>query len=235
MLAGLFLAAGLVCSSMLATRAWMKIKNSQFVTVKGSARKNVKADLAIWNGSFTVEADSLLDAQRKLKTDMEKVAQFMNRKSVTNFIFTPISIQELQAAKKDSSGMIEQKTVGYRLTQTVQVQSGDVDRMVALDRESAELVEDGLLFTAQPLEFIYTKAGEAKVEMLAEATKDARERAEQISKQGRRTIDSLYSAQMGVFQITPLYQFQTSWDGMNDTSSLDKTITAVVTATFALK
>jgi hypothetical protein len=131
--------------------------------------------------------------------------------------------------------MIEQKTVGYRLTQTVQVQSGDVDRMVALDRESAELVEDGLLFTAQPLEFIYTKAGEAKVEMLAEATKDARERAEQISKQGRRTIDSLYSAQMGVFQITPLYQFQTSWDGMNDTSSLDKTITAVVTATFALK
>jgi len=40
---------------------------------------------------------------------------------------------------------------------------------------------------------------------------------------------------MGVFQITPLYSGQTSGEGMNDTSSLDKTITAVVTATFALK
>jgi hypothetical protein len=39
----------------------------------------------------------------------------------------------------------------------------------------------------------------------------------------------------GVLQMAPIYSGQTSWEGMNDTSSLDKTITAVVTATFALK
>ena len=40
---------------------------------------------------------------------------------------------------------------------------------------------------------------------------------------------------MGVFQITPLHNSDTRGEGMNDTSSLDKTITAVVTATFLLK
>jgi hypothetical protein len=104
-----------------------------------------------------------------------------------------------------------------------------------LDRESTGLVEAGVLFTAQPPEFIYTKAGEAKVEMLAEATKDARVRAEQIAVQGGRGIARLHTADMGVIQIAPIYSGQTSWEGMNDISSLDKTITAVVTATFALK
>jgi hypothetical protein len=76
---------------------------------------------------------------------------------------------------------------------------------------------------------------EEKIEMLADATKDARARAEQIAAQGGRTIANLHDAEMGVFQITALHGNSTSDEGENDTSSLDKTITAVVTATFLLK
>ena len=53
MLAGLFLAAGLVLSAMLGTTAWVKIKNSQFISVKGSARKNIRSDFAIWTANFS--------------------------------------------------------------------------------------------------------------------------------------------------------------------------------------
>ena len=56
MLAGLFLAAGLVLCAMLGTSAWLKIKHSQFITVKGSARKNIVSDFVIWRGSFITEA-----------------------------------------------------------------------------------------------------------------------------------------------------------------------------------
>jgi hypothetical protein len=121
------------------------------------------------------------------------------------------------------------------LTQVLRVESSEVDLMAQLDRESVALVEQGVLFAAQTPEFLYTKAGEAKVEMLAEATRDARTRAEQIAVQGGRGIAQLHDADMGIIQIAPIYSGQTSWEGMNDTSSLDKTITAVVTATFALK
>src|SRR5271170_2953484 len=97
MLAGLFLAVGLVLSSMLGTTAWMKIKNSQFITSKGSTRKNVKSDLVVWNGSFTTEAPTLLEAQKKLKADAVRVEQFLSESGVTNIVFKPIAIEEIQA------------------------------------------------------------------------------------------------------------------------------------------
>jgi uncharacterized protein len=236
MLAGLFLAAGLVLSSMLGTTAWVKIKNSQFITSKGSTRKNVKSDLVVWKGSFTTEAPTLLDAQHKLKTDAAKVSDFLSQNGVTNLVFKPIAIEEIQASvsnETNGESVSRQRTVGYRLTQKVRVESTDVERMAQLD--TTPLVEQDVLFTTEPPQFLYTKVAEEKIEMLADATKDARARAEQIAAQGSRSIANLHDAEMGVFQITPLHETDTSGDGENDTSSLDKTITAVVTATFLLK
>src|ERR1035438_8002180 len=97
MLAGLFLAAGLVLSSMLGTAAWVKIKNSQFITSKGSARKNIKSDLVVWKGSFTTEAPTLLEAQQKLKASAAKVDQFLRGNGVTNIVFKPIVIEKREA------------------------------------------------------------------------------------------------------------------------------------------
>jgi hypothetical protein len=235
MVAGLFLAAGLIVSASLATTAWLKVKNTQFITVKGSARKNVSSDLVVWKGTFTTQADSLLVAQKSLKADAEKVRLFIAGQGLTNFTFTPIAIEEVRGTLTDAAGLTQPRVLGYRLTQAVRVESADVELMAKLDRESVSLVEQDVLFTAQVPDFLYTKAGEAKVEMLAEATRDARTRAEQIAVQGGRSIAQLHTADMGVIQIAPIYSGQTSWEGMNDTSSLDKTITAVVTATFALK
>ncbi len=233
MLAGLFLAAGLVFSAMLATSAWMKIKNSQFITVKGSARKNIDSDLAVWRGSFVVEAETLIDAQHAAKENRDKVVAFLATENFTNSVFTPIAIEEVRALQKNAEGWSQQRTAGYRLSQAVRVESSDVERIEHLD--STPLVEQGVVFTAEAPQFIYTSVGEAKIEMLAEATKDARARAEQIASQGGRSINQLHAADQGIFQITPQHEVRTSWEGENDTTARAKTITAVVTATFGLK
>jgi hypothetical protein len=233
MLAGLFLAAGLVCSAMLGTSAWVKIKNSQFINVKGAVQKHIESDLAIWTGSFQIEAETLIEAQRNIQANRVLVENFLSAAGVTNLTFTPINIEELKATKKSEDGFVSLRLSGYRLSQSVMVESSDVDRLDKLD--TTPLVEQGVVFTVTPLQFIYTKAGEAKIEMLAEATKDARARAEQIATQGGRSIARLQSADQGVFQITPNHSVATSWQGENDTTSRRKTITAVVTATFLLK
>lgn len=235
MLAGLFLAAGLIASVAIATTAWLRVKTSQTITVKGSARKNIRSDLAIWRGAFSAQAATLLEAQQNLKRDAVLITEFLRSRAVTNFIFQPINIEEVSGTLKDTNGLTAEQILGYRLTQMVRAELGDVDRAAQLGGETAALVEQGVMFAAQAPEFVYTKAGEAKVEMLAEATKDARTRGDQIALQGGRQLGPLCTAEMGVIQIAPIYSGQTSWEGMNDTSSLDKTITAVVTATFALK
>lgn len=233
MLAGLFLAAGLVFSAMLATTAWVKIKNSQFVTVKGSARKAIESDLVVWRGTFVVEAETLLDAQHRIQANRVIVEKFLKDSSVTNYSFAAIGIEEIRAVQKSPEGWTQQKTTGYRLSQTVRVESADVDRIDHLD--STPLVEQGVLFTADAPQFIYTSVGEAKIEMLAEAAKDARARADQIATQGGRALAQLHDADQGVFQITAQHGTDTSGEGMNDTTARWKTITAVVTATFLLK
>ncbi|MES1180472.1 MAG: SIMPL domain-containing protein [Verrucomicrobiota bacterium] len=233
LLAGLFLAAGLVFSAMLGTSAWVKIKNSQFITVKGSVQKGVESDLAIWSGSFLAEAETLLAAQHKIQANRALVAKFLENAGITNFTFAPVGIEELKAMQKSADGWMTQRVTGYRLTQSVSVESADVDRLDKLD--ATPLVDQDVIFTVAPPQFIYTKAGEAKIEMLAEATKDARARAEQIATQGGRAIARLHDADQGIFQITPLHSVATSWQGESDVSSRRKTITAVVTATFLLK
>jgi len=219
----------------------LKIAESQTINVTGSARKAVRSDLVIWRGTFTAEGDTLLAAQRNLKADLAKVEDFLKVNAMTNFMIGPISIKELQAteelkaAQNGGSDITRQKTIGFHLAQSVEVRSVETDRITKLDQDSTVLVEQGVMLTAAPPEYIYTKSGEAKVEMLAEATKDARARAEQIASQGGRAIDQLRSARMGVFQITPVFSSLTSSEGVNDTTSLEKTVTAVVTASFSLR
>lgn len=236
LLAGLFLAAGLVFSAFVVTRAWMLVAQRETIHVTGSARKNVRADLIIWQGTFSTEASTLLDAQRTLKASLTKVESFLKAKAVGDYIISPIDIEEIRPRRdaKDGESRLPQ-ILAYRLKQSVEIRSPDVDRIVQVSRDSTELVEQGVLFVAGVAKYIYTKAGEAKVEMLAEATNDARARADQIAQKGGRQIGRLLSAKMGVFQITPLYATETSWEGMNDVTSVEKTVTAVVTAAFSMQ
>ena len=143
MLAGLFLAVGLVLSAMLATTTWLKVKNSQFITVKGSARKNIESDLVVWRGSFVVEAETLLDAQHKVQANRTVVGKFMGAAGVTNFSFAPIGIEEVRAMQKNVDGWMQQRMTGYRLSQVVRVESADVARVDRLDTTPLDLHRRG--------------------------------------------------------------------------------------------
>jgi hypothetical protein len=235
-LAGLFLAAGLCLASLIVARTWTRLAESQVINVTGSARKNVRSDLAVWRASFSVSAPTLLEAQQRLQHDLGRVRAFLDRHGLGDFLVQPVQIRELTARRQnDDDDTTAHVLVGYRLTQPLEVHSADVERLPRLAGETGELLEQGVTFVSEGFEFIYTKAGEAKVEMMAEATRDARARAEQIAAQGGRELKELRSARMGVVQINPVHSTATSWEGNNDTSSIEKTITATIGATFALR
>ena len=236
LLAGLALAAALAFASLVVARAWTRIAESQVINVTGSARKNVRSDLVIWRASFSVDAPTLLAAQQKLQADLAKVTAFLNARGLTQFAAAPVQIRELTARQRDEDdGTTSSVRVGYRLVQNLEVRSPEVDRVPKLASDTGELLQADVLFVSEGFEFIYTQANEAKVEMMAEATKDARARADQIAAQGDRAIKELRNARMGVVQINPLYSTATSWEGNNDTTAIEKTITATISATFALK
>lgn len=237
--AGLFLASGLVVSTTLLTRTWLKVADAESITVTGSARRNVSSDLIVWQGSITVESPTLLGAQGLLAQQETTTRGFLVAQGVTNAQFHPIAIQRVQVRggkpSNEADNEAESPNTRFRLSRTIEVRSSSIDTVLAMDAQASQLVNQGIEFTASAPQFIWTKAGEAKIEMLADAARDARARAEQIVSQGGRSIARMRSAKMGVFQITPLYSTQNAWDGMNDTTSREKTVTAVVNASYALK
>ena len=210
LLAGLFLAVGLCFASVVFTRTWTHIHESQVIDVTGSARKNVQSDLVVWRASFAVEDEALLTAHEKLKTDLAKVDAFLRAKGVREISLLPLQIREVTTHLKSDGDEVMTKRIGYRLTQRLEIKSTDIETTTRLGTDSAALLEQGIALGSDGLEFIYTKASEAKVEMMAEATKDARARAEQIAGQGGRKIKELRTARMGVVQINPLYSSATS-------------------------
>jgi hypothetical protein len=233
LLAGLFLAAGLVGAAMVVTRAWIFLHESAVISVTGSAARDVLSDLIVWKGNFQVEDATLAQAQDRWAADLARIETFLKAHSVTNYLLDSVTVTEVKSrpTKED----LQIKTVAYNLSQDIQFTSTNSDQVAAIGRDAISVVRQGVLFTSHAPEFIYTKAADAKISMLAEATRDAQVRAEKIAAQGRRALGDMRAARMGVFQITPRYSTETSSEGLNDTTTNEKTIRAVVSATFALK
>jgi hypothetical protein len=235
LLAGLFLATGLCLAALTVTRAWMKITEANKIDVTGSARKDVRSDLVIWNVLFTNTAKTLPDAQTNAKASLAEVLAFLKAAGLTDITVEPVVVNERYERVKEPDGTEKSIHAGYSIIQRLKVHSTDVDMAPKLASDTAKLIDKGVVLQTVGIQYIYTKAGEAKIEMMGEATKDARTRAEQIAAQGGREIKALRTARMGVVQINPRYSTATSWEGNNDTSSPEKTIITTVTASFSLK
>jgi hypothetical protein len=120
------------------------------------------------------------------------------------------------------------------MEQTVEVTSNDIDKVAHASNEATRLIEDGIYINSEPPRYLYTKLAELKIQMLAEASKDARVRADQMAMNMGSKVSSLQSAKMGVMQINAANQSEVSAEGTNDTTSLEKDIMAIVTASFGV-
>ena len=126
------------------------------------------------------------------------------------------------------------KTLGYKLSQRLEIRSNQVDRYAKLSRQINELINEGIPLTSEPPEYLYNELSKLRIEMIAEATKDAKARAESIAKSTGNRVGGVRSADTGVFQLTPRNSTAVSNGGSYDTSSIEKDITAVVSVKFGI-
>jgi uncharacterized protein len=125
---------------------------------------------------------------------------------------------------------------GYQVTQSVTIRSTDVPKVERISREITDLLEQGVNIESSPPAYYYTRLGDLKIEMLASASKDARIRADNIVKSaGGGKVGKLLGADMGVININPPNSTETSWEGNNDTTSVEKDIITIVHIRYELK
>lgn len=229
------LAVGLVVATTIGGWFFVKGKRGdQSITVTGSARKRITSDLVIWRSSISYQASTLSEAYRLLTEAVPRVKAYMVSKGIAENQITVSSISSQTLHGRNSDGIETSEITGYTLRQELSVRSTEVEKIGQIAREATELINQGILIESMAPEYLYTKLGDLKIEMLAEAAKDAKRRAEQIAQSTDSSIGTVRTARMGVLQITAADSTDVSDSGMNDTSSLEKDITAVVNIGFAV-
>lgn len=233
---GICIAAATIASSVILSGGVLKVMKftREQINVTGSATKEITSDYIVWVGDFSRRESDLKTAYKLLKEDFDKVKAYLASKGVidTDTVFSQVYTETVY--KKNEKGNDTNDIQGYTLSQNVTIRSYDVDRIMTVSRESTELIDKGVQFTSQLPQFFYTKLDELKIEMLARASENAKQRAESMARSTGNKIGFMRSARMGVFQITPVTSTEVSDWGENDTSSLEKKVMAVVTVSFAI-
>lgn len=233
--AAIVLALGLVLASAVGGWAFVKgRRGDQTITVTGSAKKRIRSDLVIWRASVSFQAPALADAYRSLSESVPKVKAYLISKGVPENEITISSISSQTLRARNAEGEDTGQITGYSLQQELEVRSTDVEKIARIAREATELINQGILIESRAPEYHYTKLGEEKIVMLAEAAKDAKVRAQKVAESTGSSIGSVRTARMGVLQITAADSNEVSDMGINDTSSLEKDITAVVNVGFEI-
>lgn len=232
---GVALAIGLVLSSVIFGWFYSNAKKGdEAVTVTGSAKKRIKSNLVTWSAGVTYQAPQLAEAYRSLSENVPRVKQYLISKGIAENLITISSISTTTLRKQDANGAETSEITGYSLQQSVDVRSNDVDKIAQIAREATELINQGILIESNAPQYSYTQLGDLKIEMLGEAAKDAKTRAEKIAASTGNSIGAVRSAKMGVMQITAADSTEVSDAGISDTSSIDKDVTAVVNISFAV-
>lgn len=235
----------MILSTVIASWSYLHAKKLDLtIKVTGSSKKRIKSDLMIWRTSVVVEGANLAESYSKLTRDVEKVKAFLVAHAVPagQIVISAVEATAIRKGGRETSYESGQQRVesfggtatGYHLKQSLEIRSSDIDKITAVSRQVTELITQAILLESEEPQYLYTRLSDTKVEILAEAAKDALGRAQQIVSATGSRVGEMRSADMGVLQITAADSTKVSSYGENDTKSIEKEITAVVHVTFAL-
>ena len=243
-LAAVAIAIAVVAATYIGASRWEHVRNKpkeRSLKVTGSAKKRIVSDLAEWSATITVVDPDRTAAYRSVHDQMGKTRAFLTAKGFKDDQVRASSVVVNELTEVETVGTGEQRIErrvfkGYRVLQAVTIRSTDVPKVERISREITDLLEQGVNIESSAPAYYYTKLGDLKIEMLASASKDARTRADNIVKSaGGGKVGKLLGADMGVININPPNSTETSWEGNNDTTSVEKDIITIVHIRYELK
>lgn len=230
---GLILGISLILSATIGSLTFYKLRSMDYISTTGSVKKAVVSDKVKWSTTITqvVKASTIKDGYKKMETDLVEVKNFLNANGIPkeSINISPVFMNEIW---DNNNNQTEKK---YNLVQNIEIQSEDVGKIDELAKNTNAIINKGIMFATNSLEFYYSKLPEARIELLASAVADAKARAEQLAKAGGKKIGVMKSATSGVVQVMASNSVEVSDYGMYDTSKINKEIMVTVKTSFEIK
>ncbi|WP_018478190.1 SIMPL domain-containing protein [Pontibacter roseus] len=224
----------LLCMLLFVTFWSKRGKENQTITVTGSAKREIVSDFGILRGNVQASAPTADEAYQSLLRQRPLVIAYLKKAGFGEESIDLTTINLNPIYEMSSQGFQTSNIIRYQGNQMIEVRSNNVNKIKEVSLSITELVSQGVDFSVMPPEYYYSKLADLKIEIQADAAKDALNRAQKIAEATGSQLGPISNARMGVLQITPVNSNLVSDYGINDVSSIEKEITAVVNASFRL-
>lgn len=201
---GILLAFAVVISSIILAFGLSNIITPErSVSVRGLAEKEVDADLAVWNLSFSTGDNNLASLQKSIISKTEIVKSYLKEHGLDENDFT---VQPASITDNSLNSYMDQDKVRYIYIgkETVLVRSSKVAEVKSAYADSLNLVSNGIAVSRDydgNISYEFTRLNDIKPEMIAEATKNARLAAEQFAHDSNSNVGKIKQASQGLFTI----------------------------------
>lgn len=225
--------SAVVCSLIL-VKPSILFRNEGSIKVKGSTSQTVNADVASWNAYVYASDVNAAEAYKKVQTAKDIVFEFIKAAGVDEKEIKT-SLNFMQIFKRNSNGYETGEVLAYKYTLSISYGSNNILSVEKLSKDAVSLVEKGISIDSNPPQYFYSKLESLKLDLMAKASENAKERAKVLVSGSGAKLGKVISASQGVFQITRPLSTETSDYGMYDTSSPTKQVNCVVTMEFAVE
>ncbi len=225
----------IVAALVLGNAFKYKYNVSNTINVTGNAKKDFDSDIVKWSASYSRKSTNLSEASEQLKQDREMVKNFLIQKGIkeNEIVLDDVSIIRDFSYHTDERGNSYNTFTGYSLNQTVSVESKDLDKVDNASREISALISQGVELASNAPNYYYSKLEDLKLSLIAEASQNAKARAENIAKESGSSLGALRKADLGVFQITGQNNNEDfSYGGVFNTTSRAKTANITVKVSY---
>lgn len=213
-----------------------KYRVSNNINVTGNARMDFESDIVKWTAYFSRKSMDLSVASEQLGRDRQLVRDFLIGQGIAaeEILFDAVNINREFSYNYDNNGRSYQTFTGYSLSQNVSVESRDLDKVDNASREISTLISQGIELSSQSPSYYYSKLEDLKLELISQASDNARQRAHNIAKEAGSSLGKLVKADLGIFQITGQNDNEEySYGGVFNTTSRNKTANITVRASFS--
>jgi len=108
-----------------------------------------------------------------------------------------------------------------------------LDKVDNASREISTLISQGLELSSNSPSYYYSKLEDLKLELISQASQNAKQRATNIAEEAGSSLGNLIKADLGIFQITGQNDNEEySYGGAFNTTSRSKTANITVKASY---
>ena len=197
LIAAALLAAGIIAGGYLLGDGLKRARLAdRAVTMRGLAERDVTANLATWTITFTAQGTELAPVQAESDQDAATVLAFFR---AAGFPAEAVS---------DAGGSVNQffdtnrNANSVTVTRRIQLRTADVMRARQAYARQFELIRSGVAIQeGSSMQYSFTQLNSIKPAMIAQATQNARQAAEQFARDSGTGVGGIRSATQGYFSI----------------------------------